>query len=391
MSKKRCLIFSLLYYPRFVGGAEVAVKEITDRLGSDFEFDMITLRMDKNLPKFEKIGNINVYRIGWAGYVSERGEFSKFLNLNKFAMPITAFVKAVILHRKNQYDVIWSLLASYNSFAALFFKKIFPKVSFVLTLQEGDSPEHIMKRAKIVWPLFTSVFKNADKTQAISSYLAELAKKFGSRTLPVVVPNGVDVDHFSKNITKGKVDFYRNKIKKNNDDIFLVTSSRLVFKNGITDVISALVLLPKNIKFAIAGDGELKTELEKQVEDLNLKDRVVFLGFTPHSDLPSLLKACDIFIRPSLSEGFGNSFVEAMACRIPVIATPVGGIVDFLIDKKTGFFCEPQNPESIRDAVNEIINKPEQTIKVIDSAFKMVKEKYDWNIVAKQMEEVLVV
>ncbi|MCG2695311.1 hypothetical protein L6261_04530, partial [Candidatus Parcubacteria bacterium] len=60
---KKILIFSTVYYP-FVGGAEVAIKEITDRIG-DIEFDMVTLRFDKNLPKFEKIGNVNVYRIGF--------------------------------------------------------------------------------------------------------------------------------------------------------------------------------------------------------------------------------------------------------------------------------------------------------------------------------------
>ena len=58
-TKKKILIFSLVYYPNFIGGAEVAIKEITDRLrGADF--DMVTLRFDRNLPKVEKIGNVTV-------------------------------------------------------------------------------------------------------------------------------------------------------------------------------------------------------------------------------------------------------------------------------------------------------------------------------------------
>ena len=62
--RKSCniLIFSIAYIP-FVGGAELAVKEITDRISADLSFDMITLRFNKNWPKFEKIGNINIYRI----------------------------------------------------------------------------------------------------------------------------------------------------------------------------------------------------------------------------------------------------------------------------------------------------------------------------------------
>ena len=62
---KKILIFSLVYYPRYIGGAEVAIKEITDRISpSDIEFDMVTLRSHKDLPKAEKIGNVNVYRVG---------------------------------------------------------------------------------------------------------------------------------------------------------------------------------------------------------------------------------------------------------------------------------------------------------------------------------------
>jgi len=95
-----------------------------------------------------------------------------------------------------------------------------------------------------------------------------------------------------------------------------------------------------------------------------------------------------------LSEGFGNSFIEAMACRIPVIATPVGGIVDFLQDSSnasgqvaTGYFCEPQNPESIIKAVEKVISDPNKN-KIIENAYNMVKEKYDWNLITKQITEV---
>lgn len=68
LKPKRILIFSFVYYPRFIGGAEIAIKEITDRVSSqDIEFDLVALRIDKKLPRFERIGNVNVYRIGFAG------------------------------------------------------------------------------------------------------------------------------------------------------------------------------------------------------------------------------------------------------------------------------------------------------------------------------------
>jgi glycosyltransferase involved in cell wall biosynthesis len=99
------------------------------------------------------------------------------------------------------------------------------------------------------------------------------------------------------------------------------------------------------------------------------------------------LKTCDIFIRPSLSEGFGVSFIEAMASQIPVIATPVGGIIDFLEDGKTGYFCRPEDPDSIVEVVQKVIADPNQN-QIVENALKMVKEKYDWDIVASQIREI---
>ena len=105
--------------------------------------------------------------------------------------------------------------------------------------------------------------------------------------------------------------------------------------------------------------------------------------------MPKYLKACDIFIRPSLSEGFGNSFIEAMAARLPVIATAVGGIPEFIEDGITGYFCEPQNPESIAKIVRRVIDDV-GTNRVVDNAHKMVKERYGWDLIAERMKDIFI-
>lgn len=388
-NNKRILIFSLTYFPDFIGGAEVAVKEITDRLGEGFSFDLITLRLSKELPKYERIGNVNIYRVG---SVSKKrikpGRLPLFLTINKYLMLFTAWRKAEELQKKRGYDAIWSIMATYNSFAALFFKLRHRHIPFLLTLQEGDPIPFIKKRALPLWPLFKMIFTKADHIQTISNYLKEFAQDMGARSPVSVIPNGVNVDIFSKEVTIGELNRWFTPMKRSPGDKFLVTSSRLVKKNGIKDVINALPLLPSNIKFAIAGDGEEKEALKAQVESLKLENRVSFLGYVNHKELPQLLKASDIFIRSSLSEGFGNSFVEAMAAGLPVIATRVGGIADFLIDGETGFVCKPEDPESIKEAIERIIKNPETVREVKENAFRMVTEKYDWEIVASQMKEV---
>jgi glycosyltransferase involved in cell wall biosynthesis len=112
------------------------------------------------------------------------------------------------------------------------------------------------------------------------------------------------------------------------------------------------------------------------------------LGFLPHQDIPKYFSICDIFIRPSRSEGFGNSFIEAMASGLPVIATPVGGIPDFIDDKETGVFCSPDSPQSIVKAVNILMGNEVLRKTIIENAHKRVNERYGWSQITAQMKAV---
>lgn len=359
---KRVLIFSFAYEP-VIGGAEVAVKEITNRV-NDVEFDMVTRRFNTSHKEFERISNVNVYRI----------------DSSKLFFPIKAYLLGEKLHVQKSYDAVWSVMAAYAGFAALFFKIRFPDVRYILTLQEGDPIGHIKRRAFFVSPLFKRIFLKADIIQVISNYLGDFARSMGYKGRVEVIPNGVDVEKFS-NVQNEQ---HRMLLK---DKVILATTSRLVTKNAVGDIIESLKYLPENVELNIIGVGPMEKELKQKAKGLQLEARVKFLGFIKYDDIPNYLHEADIFIRPSLSEGMGNSFIEAMAAGLPVIATPVGGIVDFLKDGETGLFCEVKNPKSIAEQVIKLINNPELKNKLIENAGRMVREKYEWDLVAKDMKE----
>ena len=388
---KKTLIFSLVYYPRFIGGAEVTIKEVTDRIpSSEMSFDMVTLRLDKKLPKFERIGNINVYRVGWASDQKQSSDsLPWFLHLNKYFFLIIGTIKAISLHRKNNYSTIWSLMATYNTFSALFFKLFYPKVRFVFTLQDGDPISYIKKRALPLYPFFKMFFTKADHIQAISKYLANWAKQMNAKCPISVVPNAVDYKLFSQDFSEVELNEIKREIGKKHEDVFIITTSRLVIKNAVSDVIKSLKYLPQNYKFLILGQGYEETNLRKLVSEMDLIDRVVFKGYVSHKDMPKYLKACDVFVRPSLSEGLGNSFLEAMASDIPVIGTPVGGIPDFLIEKETGLFCKVNDPESIAKSVKLISEDISLREKIIKNANELVKVEYTWENISAKMLSIL--
>lgn len=391
---RKILIFSLNYYPRFIGGAEVAIKEITDRISSkDIEFHLITLRFDSSLPKIERIGNVMVYRIGFTTKSPNIYDLQKWpLKLNKYYFQYFAARKAAQLHATKHFDALWAMMAHSSGVPASIFKKNYPNVPYLLTLQEGDPSDHIEHLMKPVWYLFTRAFKSADNVQAISMFLARWALRMGFKGKSIVIPNAVDTGRFGHLYSAEELASTRQELGKKEGDIFLVTTSRLVRKNAIDIIIRSLCLLPPRVSLLVYGIGTGQKHLEGLATELGVSSRVRFMGEISHEHMPRMLQACDIFVRPSRSEGMGNSFVEAMAAGLPVIATQVGGIADFLFDAElnpgtpaTGWAVDVDSPEQVASAVEEILEHPDQTKVVTRTARAMVIEKYDWNTVAEQM------
>lgn len=391
---KRILIFSLQYFP-LVGGAEVAIKEITDRI-PDIEFDMVTLRFDSNLPEVEQIGNVRVHRIGLARPNPNMANLRKFpLHLNKYLYQFTAARYASRLHRDNKYDAIWAMMAHSCAIPAGMFKAKHPDVPYLLTLQEGDPPEYIERMMRPVWPLFVQGFVLADQLQAISTFLLAWGKRMGFKGEGVLIPNAVSTDRFA-HVDASEVEKVKNELGKKNGDIYLVTTSRLVPKNAVDVVIHAMLFMPEHTTFIICGVGPQEANLRSLAKELQVENRVRFLGHVEQQKLPALLHASDIFIRPSRSEGLGISFIEAMAAGLPVIATQEGGIADFLFDEKrnpdkepTGWAVDTDSPEQIVQVVENILAHPEKVKEVTERAYHMVLKKYNWDAIAQQLHLVI--
>jgi len=404
---RRILIFSTAYFP-FVGGAEVAVKEITDRI-TDWQFDMITARMDKKLPKFGRLGSINVYRVGYG-----------LKTLDKFLLPFLGCRKAAELQKKESYAVLWSIMASQASIAASFFKKRNPGVKLLLTLQEGDEEKHLKRYvfgSNLLYKLFirpwhSLVFKRADHISAISNYLKGRALARGVKCPIEIVPNGVDLGKFARGVilseaknparmceTESRIqggsfglrpqDDMRGELGIKENEKVIITVSRLVDKNGVGDLIDGVSKLQTtNYKLLILGSGPLEKDLRFKTKNLKLEERVIFLGSVPNEKVPEYLAISDVFVRPSLSEGLGNSFLEAMAAGVPVVGTNVGGIPDFLAEGETGLFCEARNPKSIAEKIKTILENNALRDIIVVNAKKLVEEKYDWKIISGKMEQV---
>ncbi len=208
-----------------------------------------------------------------------------------------------------------------------------------------------------------------------------------------IIRNGANPESIKPTFDQSEVDNLKNKLEKKPGEIFLVNTARLVYQKGFDTTIRALLLLPTHIKLLIVGGGPDEQNLKDLVMELKLEDRVIFTGQVERSEVSKYRFASDIFVGPSRSEGLGNAFLSAMACRLPVVATQEGGIADFLFDAKrnpekgtTGWAVDKENSEQIAQVVLDILAHPAVVSEVTARARKMVEEEYDWDIIAKKMQ-----
>ncbi len=130
----------------------------------------------------------------------------------------------------------------------------------------------------------------------------------------------------------------------------------LVPHKGQRHLIEAAQLVVRQVpdaRFVIAGEGELRAALERQIKEHHLEKHVLLAGFRP--DVLSLHKAFDIFVMSSITEGLGTSLLDAMACGKPVVATTAGGIPEVVVDGETGFLVAPRDHAAMADAIVKLL------------------------------------
>jgi glycosyltransferase involved in cell wall biosynthesis len=126
----------------------------------------------------------------------------------------------------------------------------------------------------------------------------------------------------------------------------------LVPHKGQRHLVEAAAIVVKAVpdaRFVIAGEGELRPALEKQIKDHHLEKHVFLTGFRP--DVLSVHKAFDIFVMSSVTEGLGTSLLDAMACGKAIVATTAGGMPEVVEDGKTGLLVPPRDHQAMADAI----------------------------------------
>jgi glycosyltransferase involved in cell wall biosynthesis len=148
---------------------------------------------------------------------------------------------------------------------------------------------------------------------------------------------------------------------------------------------SVLATFPDAI-CVVAGEGPARDDLESEARRLGIRERVVFLGF--RRDVPVVLAALDLFVQPSLYEGFGLSLLEAMAAELPIVASRVGGIPELIEDGVTGVLVPPDAPAALSEAILRLLRDRDAARRLGEGAARRARERHSLGTMAARVDRV---
>lgn len=343
------------------GGAEAILVQLADSLRDTYE--PMGLVMQE----------------GWtSAELTRRGIQVECIPLEK-SFDLFWVLKAVRFIKNNNVRLIHSHEFSCNVYLTMAAK--IARVPIICTAHgKNYYPEKYYRRFA-----YRRVATMADSFIAVSNDLKEfIVDSVGVQPKHIrVVHNGINIDQFERKQYDDKI--IRAELSLEPDDFVIVVVAALFEMKGHKDLMQALFLLgtqAKRIKLLFVGDGYYRSTLVALSKQLELDDKIIFLGF--RSDVAQILAASDLFILPSYSEGLPVSVLEAMSARVLVITTNVGGLGELIEDGVNGYLVVPNAPEQLANRIRHCMMHADSVDSIRETAYKMVCDRFNGDIMLEQ-------
>ncbi|HEY9186778.1 MAG TPA: N-acetyl-alpha-D-glucosaminyl L-malate synthase BshA [Ignavibacteria bacterium] len=231
-------------------------------------------------------------------------------------------------------------------------------------------------------PLIKFSIENSDGVTAVSRFLKEKTiTNYNIEKEIEVIPNFVDTDLYkpSKSLENRKL------IAKLEEKILIHVSNFRPVKR-VQDVIKIFNLVSKKIpsKLILVGDGPDRSDCEKLCRELNICDKVKFLG--KQTALVDILSISDLFLIPSQSESFGLAALEAMSCGLPVISSSIGGLPELIVHGETGYIAEIGDIERMAKYAVDLLTSESKYKYFSENSRKRAVEKFNINAITQMYE-----
>jgi glycosyltransferase involved in cell wall biosynthesis len=367
-----------------MGGGETQARLLAEgMITKGHSVVVLTRRSDAALMQHEIYGDVTVYRLAPVG----SGQ------LKKWGLLLSSLPALVRL--RDQYDLIFVSGYRIIGLTAVLVGKLFRKLVILKADSQGEMSGEFfegglrkfsLSRSPLVFRLFLGfrnvILKNADAFSAISP---EIASEWTSSKVPLhkihLIPNSVDTARFAPVHEQQKL-FLREKLNLPQSAIIAIYTGRLVSYKGLPllmKVWDEIRCRHENAILLLAGTGGLdihncEAELHDYVKSVGLEKNVRFLGAI--QNVPEYLQAADLFVFPTENDAFPSSLVEAMACALPVVTTPVGAIKTIVTHQETGLIVQPGNPQQLLEAIVAIVSDKTLASRLGQAGRLIVEERY---------------
>jgi phosphatidylinositol alpha-1,6-mannosyltransferase len=238
-----------------------------------------------------------------------------------------------------------------------------------------------------------AMMKKADAVVAVSEWTAQRIREVGVPQEKVkVIHNGVDHLRFSPGPADEGIKARHHLAGKRT----ILTVARLDSRKGHETVLRAIPEVLQafpNVVYVIVGDGPQRAALERLVRSLGIDEHVVFAGGVSDAEIPAYYRTCEIFVQPNRrmpdgdDEGFGLVFLEAGACRRPVVGGRSGGVPEAVVDGETGILVNGDSVKETGDAIIRLLGNPELSSRMATAGWSWSR-RFDWRKTATEFRSI---
>lgn len=281
-------------------------------------------------------------------------------------------------HRRDPFDILHAYFLPQAGFVAAYAGKYLGAPS-VVSIRGNDIERAAFDPAKFSHVMYALQHASAVTTNA--STLARKAKAFVEREI-FLIPNGIDTELFKpmeRNETLAEMLGLGGKTKEERSAV-IGFAGELREKKGLRALLSGYAQAAKSRPASLLIVGEVRDGEDKKFFDefksANSQLPITVTGPVPHEDMPAYYALMDVLVHPSLRDGMPNAALEAMACGLPVIATPVGGILDALEDGENGVLVNVNDAAALAGKIVELLDDPQKRAGLGQRARETVVEKF---------------
>jgi len=376
------LMLTWEFPPRIIGGISTHVYHLSRALVEKGTSVRVITCDFPNAPSEEIIDGVSVSRVD-SGRVPESNFLLWIYHLNSQMIS-----KTIELFETERFDLIHAHDWVVGRAAVELKNRLgLPLISTIHATEIGRGGSLDGEYRRKVRDIERLLVEQSDGIICCSNYMLDhIQHQLGAVNAKIrVIPNGVEVSRFKRD---GPPHLIPTGVSENRKVILYV--GRIVREKGIFTLLDAFEKLRKqgkDVSLVLVGEGPLKEDLAKEVLRRKLNDRVKLAGFVDEKKLVSLYNSSDAFVLPSHYEPFGMVALEAMASRVPVVVSDVGGLSEIVEDGITGVKVPAANPSTLAEGILRVLEDRELSEQLKENAYRAVQERYRWDMIAEKTIE----